>query len=706
MKRLALISIFVYFSIALAASEWLWPVKGSKTGDNVIYSPQNYIEHELNSGSLFIGGNEGDEIIAPFTGKIENFGFSYYESLTYAVSAPADISKEFHASRKEFAEKSRGRWNPRYASHSITLIPPEGSKMHISGLNLDRQFKSGETVQAGEKLGTMAYSYKNVPQPSIMINVSRFGNQTDPMANFGMRSTFKEPKTVEPISSLTAEQAKEDINILIDAIIDCYPSLDDIIAMDDLETYRRSVTDSFPGKISFIDFSNIMSRIASLLHDSHISHWSAWPYGEPEYWDIDMGRVGDSLKVVWAIDGFTEYLNRGIKSVDGISPDSVFRNTERLIYGYDANIEDYVKSTQFQHLVGLYLKSFPGIDKDRGYTVTFDNGETLKVKRHVWHGEFFRQSPSRNAFKWINRYRGKDFKTEMLNDSTAYIGLQTFNLDELSTDSIRDFIAGHITIPHLIVDVRNNGGGNDAVLHRILSYCSDKPYASLKHHNKINRRGHFASMAHCKNYFPEMEIFGEEYKEEEGYDGLYTREDESCIMPDSVVAYSGKLYVLVNENSCSAATLFPANILRSHRGIIIGRETRTAYSYMTALKFADFILPNSHYIWRIPLVKCIFDETISPRIPHGRGVIPDVYVPLTYDEVAFTNGDAILNRALQTIADGEYLSDNPFEENNNSTQDTSYAVVVSIISITSAIVAIMVAYTLKRRRKDKQRQND
>ena len=127
---------------------------------------------------------------------------------------------------------------------------------------------------------------------------------------------------------------------------------------------------------------------------------------------------------------------------------------------------------------------------------------------------------------------------------------------------------------------------------------------------------------------------------------------------------------------------------------------------MTALKFADFILPNSHYIWRIPLVKCIFDETISPRIPHGRGVIPDVYVPLTYDEVAFTNGDAILNRALQMIADGEYLSDNPFEENNNSTQDTSYAVVVSIISITSAIVAIMVAYTLKRRRKDKQRQND
>ena len=46
---------------------------------------------------------------------------------------------------------------------------------------------------------------------------------------------------------------------------------------------------------------------------------------------------------------------------------------------YDGNVADYVKSFQFQHLVGLYTNQFPGGARDKGYTVTFDNGETLKV---------------------------------------------------------------------------------------------------------------------------------------------------------------------------------------------------------------------------------------------------------------------------------------------------------------------------------------
>lgn len=125
------------------------------------------------------------------------------------------------------------------------------------------------------------------------------------------------------------------------------------------------------------------------------------------------------------------------------------------------------------------------------------------------------------------------------------------------------------------------------------------------------------------------------------------------------MAYGGRLYVLVDEMSCSAATLFPANIMRSHRGVVIGRETRTAYGFMTALKFADFTLPNSKVNWRIPLVKCIFDETESPRIPWGRGVIPDVEIPFD-DNYFLGKEDTILRKALQMIAEGEYLGENPF----------------------------------------------
>ena len=180
-----------------------------------------------------------------------------------------------------------------------------------------------------------------------------------------------------------------------------------------------------------------------------------------------------------------------------------------------------------------------------------------------------------------------------------------------------------------------------------------------------------------------MELFGDEYVAEEGRDGLYCRSEAKPIMPDSVAHYGGKLYVLINENSCSAATLFPANVLRSHRGLVIGRETRTAYHYMTALKFVDICLPNSR----------VFDTTENPRIPYGRGVIPDIHVPLTYEEVASTNGDAILNRALEAIANGEYLGENPFGDDAEGG-----CAVPAWVWWTAGAVALIVLLMLLRRK--------
>lgn len=142
--------------------------------------------------------------------------------------------------------------------------------------------------------------------------------------------------------------------------------------------------------------------------------------------------------------------------------------------------------------------------------------------------------------------------------------------------------------------------------------------------------------------------------------------------------------------------LFPAMVMRSHHGLIIGRETRTAYHYMTALKFADICLPNLRIMCRIPLVKCVFDETESPRIPYGHGVVPDIYVPLTYEEVAFTNGDAILKRALETIANGEYLGENPFAEVDSPQEKESSAWIWWIAGAT--LVTATVGGAVKKKR--------
>lgn len=681
----------VAFVAARADERWQWPIVGAEAGDSIIYKPQTYIGEELNFYHLFIAAPFDAVVVAPDDCVVTSVGWSYSLSLSSSTSSGIEAGEDFDTRAKDMADGIGQGVDPKYVNHSIGLKVADGRTIHISGLCIGRAFKTGESISRGDTLGRVRYSYRMIEEPSIMFSVSaRGGKVDDPMTPFGLKTSFIPPQELKPVTELTVEQAHEDIDVMIDAFIDCYPSLDDLISREELEKYRQETKASVTETIPINKFRAIMERTNALLHDSHVAYWGIPKSDEQRYWDVYIGRVGDDVRIVLAMDGFEEYLNRRVTSVDGIPADSLLRMSAQYIGGYDAAVEEYLKCTQFGTLMWSYIDYRPDTE-GRGCEVTFDDGASLHVEGHIWKGERLKYSPSRRDYLSVNR-TGKNFEVKMLNDSVAYIGLATFQLNEVETEQIRDFIAAHHSAPHLIFDMRNNGGGHDEVMRKLLSYCSDRPYVAVEGYSKVMHHS-FPSFAHARNYTADMELFGDEYVAEEGRDGLYCRSEAKPIMPDSVAHYGGKLYVLINENSCSAATLFPANVLRSHRGLVIGRETRTAYHYMTALKFVDICLPNSRVTWHIPLVKCVFDTTENPRIPYGRGVIPDIHVPLTYEEVASTNGDAILNRALEAIANGEYLGENPFGDDAEGG-----CAVPAWVWWTAGAVALIVLLMLLRRK--------
>jgi C-terminal processing protease CtpA/Prc len=120
---------------------------------------------------------------------------------------------------------------------------------------------------------------------------------------------------------------------------------------------------------------------------------------------------------------------------------------------------------------------------------------------------------------------------------------------------------------------------------------------------------------------------------------------------DEKINYKGNVYVLANEHSFSAASLFAALVHKYQRGIIIGRETGNPYHQLFGEKFAHVVLPNSLLVVRIPLVKCVFDSGNDMTIPFGRGVLPDYEVPLNREELEFKN-DPFVKKALDLISMG------------------------------------------------------
>jgi hypothetical protein len=72
------------------------------------------------------------------------------------------------------------------------------------------------------------------------------------------------------------------------------------------------------------------------------------------------------------------------------------------------------------------------------------------------------------------------------------------------------------------------------------------------------------------------------------------------------------------------------------------------------MKFASIELANSKFTAKIPMVRIVIDETVNDRLPALRGVMPDCNIPLTEEEFHY-DGDYVLDRTLQLIADGTYI---------------------------------------------------
>lgn len=700
MKRiLFLILLLVVTRITFAQEAYLWPIKGAEPGTDILSAPQGYIGEELNFEKLFIGAEEGAWVVAPTDGVIKRISVKYYQSLTSVKSYRCENSFNHTISMLlDYVDKSV---NPKYLTGELDISIGRGKILHISGLVGDLTFKTGQRIRQGDTLGYVGYSYYKIPEPSLGIAISLNSKVSDPMSPFGIKSSFIPVAGMKPISSLTKAQAKEDFMICINALKEAYPGLYQVVTPAELEQFVAEIMTAIESKgkiLTYTEVRNIIKRTVARIHDSHISmRPPVWEKRKPLVFrpQIYMGWINDTLYCTNATMEYQHLIGQRILSVNGISADSARKLVASDISGYDAKAQGYVDYR-------LAVDGFYPLFLNREATPTFDmqvelaGGQKLDIKGLDSRKGAPLYIANTQWFMNMNRHNGS-YVLKKINPSTAYIGLSNFVQNQVEVEEIARFIKDNSMTSNLIIDVRNNGGGVEEVLEKLYSYIAGEPMF-LQSYSKVNKRGGFECFKYAINYPVGAEIFPD-FRAEAGRDGFYQYPEggEKKVEPDSVVNYKGRVYVLTNENSASAATLFPALLVRNHRGVVVGRETRTAYHFMNAMKFVEICLPNSKISVRIPLVGIYFDTVANPRIPFGRGVIPDYEVPLTLDEINYTHGDAILNYTLALIEQGRYFVDDNPDNDPELMQASDYTTIIVVFGLICIVTGALAIYIRKKR---------
>ena len=665
-------ALLVTVSVSLSAEDiWLWPIEGKKAGEDILYRPQDNIGEEFNFDNLFIAAPEGTRVLCPADAVVGFYTLNYHFTLTSSASFGA-VDKPF----EEAIAERKAEWRANgmdVRAVSIFMGLNIGDKtLWITGLHRDGTLPTGTRLKRGDVLGTVGYSYRAIYEPHISLSVSSYSKADDPMTPFGLRSTFRKPEPVPTKFHLTREEAVADYQQLASSVKEIYPSLDDLMTEAEYDAFVEEQLARIPADgIALKDFAKLIKEYNAVIHDSHLSISCRVPTNPKEqtngmgyfYPPLFFGQVAvsDSLNdhacvVLIADSAHAAYVGRRIARIDGKPATDLITITRRNSTIYDAGVTsvgDYNSCFWNSIDYGLELGLQP---KGKTIVYEFEDGERLEMPlASGFLGNRKDRDKWWNARK-TNRYKNSQFGIRLLNDSVLYIGISTFGLSQVECDSVVDAIhaAERDSIPFLIFDVRNNYGGAPDVQARLtralLGRIPDRPHTSYL---KVNAP---LFKSPTMNW-PEGDTIFKDFTPVEGRKGLYQMHDEEDNSATSTIdslGYNGRLYVLIDSRSASASAFLAGAIKRNDRGYIVGRETMSAYHCENCVKFANIYLPNSQFSATIPMVRVVIDETVSDRLPALRGVIPDCNIPMSEAEFHY-DGDYILDRTLQLIADGTYL---------------------------------------------------
>lgn len=189
-------------------------------------------------------------------------------------------------------------------------------------------------------------------------------------------------------------------------------------------------------------------------------------------------------------------------------------------------------------------------------------------------------------------------------------------------------------IQNLIVDIRENGGGNDPNDLLLYSYLTKRNFRE-----NLSAFTLFQAVPLKKFYVEEekdeIRDLEEELREEHSIlkDGKYYQNEKfNQSWTPKPNAYSGKVYLLVSPFVASAGSLFASMVKSDGGSVVVGQETLGGYYGHTGHIPVTYKLPNTGLLLSFSIVDLEQDVQKLPDQKSGDGVKPDYTVEQTIEE--------------------------------------------------------------------------
>ena len=414
-------------------------------------------------------------------------------------------------------------------------------------------------------------------------------------------------------------------------------------------------------------FTGIVTPIMAELRDGHSHVW------QPNIDKLE-GQVFLPFRIVFVAKKPYIINNLGDKNIpigaeileiNDIKTNILFDQLSKFVIG-DGNIKSsrYRKMESNFHLSKL-LKLF-GYSDDK-YKIKFktENGsintytaKALTQKEYLLkHNAPVEKTSSMdipNSVKKTNLPKALTFNTIDSFNNIGYLKITSFNphyfqesynVFVTQMDSIMQTLKNR-NIQKLIIDVRNNSGGEDVYVLHLLRHLAKKKFSIFS--SLTFKQNNYKFLPDGRHWDIDPKAF--KLNDKGTYDVTPVLAGDGPFPMGEFEPYEdnfkGEIVVLINAYTFSAASDFSARLHYAKRATFIGEETGGSYIGNVSGFSPGMNLPNSKVGVSIALVNIrqpFFDSNFTDR-----GVIPDILIEPSVKGIL--NGeDSVLEKALLTI---------------------------------------------------------
>jgi len=243
-------------------------------------------------------------------------------------------------------------------------------------------------------------------------------------------------------------------------------------------------------------------------------------------------------------------------------------------------------------------------------------------------------TPAEAATRRLARLHTVRYPTNL--PATAILRLRSFDYEE-------DYLAFHAAtfaelanrhVKQLVIDLRGNPGGNNALAVDLLKYLIPKPFVLTKSAEaRVVLPSFMSAVAGNSTYFDTTQV-------RRLPNGTLTQASATLgqHQPYHQHQFQGRVVLLVDGDTFSAASNLAASLRAQRRVLIMGQETGGTEAGLNGGVISRVELPNSRMVLQLPHFR-LLTACKAPQL--GRGVQPDVEVVATPQQVA-SRTDAVL----------------------------------------------------------------